>query len=712
MSLLDTNPLSFIFGTKPGAGVPTYEQLQMRRKIAQSLLGEKSRYPKTFGEGLSAIGEAIGERGMMSRLDAMEQAREAQIGPEYNRAMGNPATAAGATPMSYAPSTDMPPLANIAAASNGPIPGMAGTPTPVEDGGYNALDQGANLRDQRTNYMQQLEKDPAAKLKLAALMSAEEGRGGPNSSARTALAETVFNRGVSRGYGDVNKVMDPRYYQPMHDGSGNYAKHLALVQSDPAYRAQLFSEIGNVAGGSNVSNLATDNASGTVAANSRRNTSEGWTAPNGEYFARKDVRPDVHGPGPVSQTADWYARTALPPAPGPQSSVVDPGLNQSVALNQAEPPAPTGQPTAFSGQPASDAPPIGMPDARDAITSALAPRPAPVAAPPVPAAPAGPQIAQAPPQQQIRVPARRPVEPDPPQMTQQMSDIAVLSGKLSPDDPRQSGLKLRYQQLQATEQAKYKQKLDAYEYERKREDEAPKKEADLINAQADASIKKEEARIVGRTGMKPSELYKRLDEDKFSVNQTIKSQSAQQLARKAIRDGVITGYGANMRVASAKFADWAWNNGLKGDLAANTEIMKASLDAGLSEAIKTVNGEGGSQVSNIDVKIAQGIQGSDPNLQMKTIQTIMDRAAEINHRKINSYEEKVDRYLSGEKAELNYKTSSATIPRDKLEMFLKNASGPDAEQHKKFFNDVYGPGAAELEIARLKRAQRRQGKGD
>jgi hypothetical protein len=205
--------------------------------------------------------------------------------------------------------------------------------------------------------------------------------------------------------------------------------------------------------------------------------------------------------------------------------------------------------------------------------------------------------------------------------------------------------------------------------------------------------------------MKPEELYKRLDTDKQSVDQAIKAQSAQALARKAIKDGVITGYGADMKIASAKFADWAFNNGLRGDVAANTEILRAAQTAGLSEAIKTINGEGGVGVSNTDVKIAQGTAGADPNLQLKTIQTIMDRASEINNRKINRYEDYIEKTLGGlpGTAELRYRsTHGPTAPAKHIQMLMDD---PSAARE---FDEKYGPGAAELELARVKRLQLRR----
>jgi hypothetical protein len=152
---------------------------------------------------------------------------------------------------------------------------------------------------------------------------------------------------------------------------------------------------------------------------------------------------------------------------------------------------------------------------------------------------------------------------------------------------------------------------------------------------------------------------------------------------------------------------------MKGNLAANTEIMQAALKAGLSEAVKTVNGEGGTGVSNTDVRIAEGIAGSDPQLQMKTIKAIMDQAAAINHRKINTYEAKIEAFLGGEPIELQYRSSHGpTAPGPHIKMLMDAQADPvKAAQTRAHFDEVYGPGAAELELARVERLARKKARG-
>ena len=259
---------------------------------------------------------------------------------------------------------------------------------------------------------------------------------------------------------------------------------------------------------------------------------------------------------------------------------------------------------------------------------------------------------------------------------------------------------------------KLKQRDEALKLQEAQKSGAHKQITEEEKSRQELASKAVDLRIKVRTGEDPDKFYARMDKDKSSVDQAIKAQSAQQLARKAINDGVITGYGANMKIAQAKFADWAFNNGMKGNLAANTEIMQAALKSGLTEAIETINGVGG-KVSDADVKIAQGIQATDPNFQMKTIKTIMDRAAEINHRKINSYEEQVDHYLSGEPAELRYRSSHGpTGPGSHIKMLTDAQADPtQAAKVRAQFDEAYGPGAADLELARIERLARKKARG-
>ena len=62
--MFEENPLaaikSFFFANGPQS--QSYEALQQRRRIAEAMMARQRQHPKSFGEGLSAIGDAIGDR--------------------------------------------------------------------------------------------------------------------------------------------------------------------------------------------------------------------------------------------------------------------------------------------------------------------------------------------------------------------------------------------------------------------------------------------------------------------------------------------------------------------------------------------------------------------------------------------------------------------------------------------------------------------------
>ena len=72
-----TDLIPSLFYAKPGAGQPSYESLAQRRKIIEAMMGKQRPFPKTFGEGLTAIGDSIGEMGYDRRLQADEEAAKA-----------------------------------------------------------------------------------------------------------------------------------------------------------------------------------------------------------------------------------------------------------------------------------------------------------------------------------------------------------------------------------------------------------------------------------------------------------------------------------------------------------------------------------------------------------------------------------------------------------------------------------------------------------
>jgi hypothetical protein len=114
----------FFWGqAKPGEP-GSYESLQARRRIAESLLGKRSPYPKNIGEGIASLGESIGDTLMLRDLDRRERAQ----GIYQAGLLGGLAPAGG----SYAPGA-LPPAAGVPPPAAGlpPVGGGGAVPPPA-----------------------------------------------------------------------------------------------------------------------------------------------------------------------------------------------------------------------------------------------------------------------------------------------------------------------------------------------------------------------------------------------------------------------------------------------------------------------------------------------------------------------------------------------------------------------------------------------------
>ena len=125
-AMSDTYVPSF-FSDDPRSGALTYGQLEARRRIAAALATRNRAYPKTIGEGLSALGEGLGEGYAMRGLERAEEAqrdRDLQAGNVLTG--GAPAAAPAAVPqaapgpVSAAPDTDPQVMALATEQASGP----------------------------------------------------------------------------------------------------------------------------------------------------------------------------------------------------------------------------------------------------------------------------------------------------------------------------------------------------------------------------------------------------------------------------------------------------------------------------------------------------------------------------------------------------------------------------------------------------------------
>ena len=164
----------------------------------------------------------------------------------------------------------------------------------------------AVLAAQRAPYKIQVEANPMLKMKFAALMSAEEGS--KDRASRVALAESALNRAKANGVENLDQIIGNKaYYQPYQNRT--YYTHLARIMNDPKYRAEVYQDMDEALNGSDVSKLATHNASGSVAAHSLLTQTPTYQGANKEGFFRKDINPQIHGARRVANEQSWVATT-------------------------------------------------------------------------------------------------------------------------------------------------------------------------------------------------------------------------------------------------------------------------------------------------------------------------------------------------------------------------------------------------------------------
>ena len=189
----------------------------------------------------------------------------------------------------------------------------------------------------RASFAQELQ-DPAVQERFYTLMKAEVGGQGPD--AQLAFTETVFNRALAQGTSITNIISNQRYYEPYQNGAFQRAAN-NLTSSDRQNFAGLISKAQN---GSNITNGATHNASGSVAASVRRGGYDAVTGSirtiGGETYYSKTFEQKklskIFQPGSMSlnDPTMYPDRSSLPPTTSPFGSP-EPPVQTSQQPSQA-----------------------------------------------------------------------------------------------------------------------------------------------------------------------------------------------------------------------------------------------------------------------------------------------------------------------------------------------------------------------------------------
>jgi hypothetical protein len=241
--LEDQIPSFFNANAKPDEPM-SQKALEARRELVKAIMSRRPLgYPKNVGEGLTALGEGIGDRMQMNRLEAAERARDAGL-VSGSRTLGLPGTATAAPPAAGAPvqqRTAPPPAQSVAPAPRAEIP-PEGAPAAVAQ-----TDETPPV-------------DDATRIKLAAALMPDEQPGGrpvPFTTAsgdQPAAQEPTAESAIS---GPV--PLPPR--RPVYDRN----RQIDEMNADPTLKPRMLA----MAQGENPKNLGVQLASLFNRANAR-----------------------------------------------------------------------------------------------------------------------------------------------------------------------------------------------------------------------------------------------------------------------------------------------------------------------------------------------------------------------------------------------------------------------------------------------------------
>lgn len=742
MSIIDPNsPGLFSFFAPKAGGPVSYPAMEMRRKIAlQMLANSRKGYPKTLGEGLTAIGDAIGDRAVLNQLMGQESEFQKGIDTDYQRATGAPATT---TPPASTPgpqSTLSPP----------PVTTAELTPAERESGVVgseaNALDAAAapartaNVAGYRPApaylraALEQNVPDPERRAYLGHL-AGKEAQSASEVSSTGASGPFQFTRGTGRQYGlvgaggdrrndiaasiaAVNRFTDDnvatltaRLGRPPTPGEMALAHQQGAVTA-----ARMLSGAGNASASSLAVNNVNPGASPQAAA-----------AKIMGYYGM----PGGGGGGSAPQTAQ------MTPQAGPLTTADVAGIDRlgDITGMGAGDRGYSYPPTASLGRQGdvqSDAPPLtgispnvgaGVADTvqqgRDAVARARL-QPPPAAMPPTgptgptamaspagnvvsdiaPAPPAaGTQLAQAgppgaprtapfdptvtpPPNAQLPEPIYPQIAPKSP-LRMQNEAMAVRAAAMG--DPQRAAMyKTAIDNDETQRQELFQSQVKRWEQDRA----LPQRQQELIKSRSEADIA---ARFGDPT------THAKLIED-TAKGRGVADASANALtniyqAHKALQSAVV-GSGANAKISFIKALDTLGYRGATSEAAAS-EIFKSLMAGNVAATIKETVGSQG--ISNADRQFGERAAGGDITMTREALERLLDISRRHHVNNINQHTDRLDRTFNDPVRDSAVRRAySVEVPYLPGAVERLRANPNEADQ----FDAIYGRGQAKRLLER------------
>lgn len=665
------SPLSGLysfFANPPATSAMSYPAMEARRKIALQLIANsgKKGYPKTLGEGLSAIGDAIGERSAMRALQQQEAAYQQQAVKAAAGAVPGEALPGGKsdklseagtdqpTVMSYAPNEAVEP-------ADDPVKSSDASTSP-DDGGYNFIDAQAGGRFKPTpGYLQDAitarEPNPDMQAYFGSL-STSEAKGPRDVSPTGAAGPYQFTRGTGAQYGiPGDQRFDPGAstdaarqltadnadtFQRINGRAPTFAELALMHQQGGTTGAQMAAGTGNAPPGNLSVNNIPANASPAQAV-SRINRFYGMPGETAPVAPAKGSYPPTASLGnvggvlsdapPIGMTPrDVIARQLLTapevPQPNPMVSGPTAPTTPPSTLTRAGSP-----PEAANNRPiVSDIAPMPVPGAQ----MAQGPPPAVPRAPltDLPQRPTPPPVTVAPPPPRVPLPQDLPMSEDEKRGYRMQARALALGDpylKQQADSLIQYGATQRKQQYDAVVQDYRDQMLARHQKELA--DEAFTRgapERELVRKEKEIEIAK--AGAFG--GLDQGELFKEIAKSADTVKTIPAAQGAIKNAL-AVAPQMFTGATADVNLSLSKLMA---ASGFPADpRIPASEQFKAMISPVLASARQAL--VGGANISDSDMRIAKDAVGGNITLDAKTIPQVlasldrMNVAMAVNHQR-------------------------------------------------------------------------------
>lgn len=200
------DPVGYFWGNDPNVNQ------KLRERIALQMMQSQGKYPKTLGEGLSAVGNAIGSRMMGARLEQGDLAQQ-NAAKTIEERLGGGAVTGSAPPAAAAPIASAPTTAAPGAAPSDALARIysADEPSPLDP--------------------------PAGAERDAAIRTIVAEAGNQPPEGQNAVASVIRNRAVNGGYGGENAgavVQSPNQFEPWNTQGGR-SRMAAIDPSGSAY---------------------------------------------------------------------------------------------------------------------------------------------------------------------------------------------------------------------------------------------------------------------------------------------------------------------------------------------------------------------------------------------------------------------------------------------------------------------------------------------